>query len=51
MPTAALPSGIFGEAFKRGKLGYIGYEDLSEMYTKLVSAKLDEYMVESTVEE
>lgn len=45
------PYSIRGEAFFSGKYWYKGYEDLDSLFNKHVTAKIDEYSYESTVEE
>lgn len=40
---------ISGEAFSTGKYYYKGYEDLDSLFNKQVTAKIDKYQYESTV--
>lgn len=40
-----------GEAFIKGKLCYLGYEDLDSMFNNLITANIDAYKYESTVKE
>lgn len=47
---SAFFSMVTGEAFKKGDYYYIGYEDLDSLFSKQVTAKIDSYTYESTVE-
>lgn len=54
--TMTVPSGsmffgsVSGEAFAKGDYFYTGYEDLDSLFNKQVTAKIDSYNYESTVE-
>ena len=39
-----------GEVFTRDKYYYWGYEDLDSMFNKLITANIDKYSYESTVQ-
>lgn len=42
---------VSGEAFSTGKYYYKGYKDLDSLFNKHVTAKIDKYQYESTVEQ
>ncbi len=42
---------VSGEAFSTGEYYYKGYEDLDSLFNKHITAKIDKYQYESTVEE